>query len=71
MGRAWSNRWERLRSELTFHDLLWDVSGKFLLGLGLGTLLARWLEPYAKVLIIVGLGISVSVKAKYWKRFWA
>ena len=71
MAHSWSSRWNRLRGELTFQDLLLDVSGKVLLALAVGALLARWLEPYAKILIVVGLALSVSVKAKYWKRFWA
>ena len=68
--RSLSDRWNRLRTELTLNDLLVDVSGKFLLGLGLGALFVRYLQPYAWVLIGVGLGLSVTVKAKYWKRFW-
>ena len=66
----WSQRWNRIRTELTFTDVLLDVSGKVLVALGLGTLFAKWLERYALSLIVVGLILSGLVKAKYWKRFW-
>jgi len=51
-------------------DLLLDVSGKVLVGLGLGAWLARYLRSSAWILVIVGVGLSATVKAKYWKRFW-
>ena len=56
--------------ELTLNDLLVDVSGKFLLGLGLGAVLAHCLRPYAWILVVLGITLSTTVKAKYWKRFW-
>ena len=71
MGRSWSERWSRVRTELTLRDLLLDVSGKVLVGLGLGAWLARYLQSSAWILVIVGIGLSATVKAKYWKRFWA
>ena len=48
-----------------------DVIGKTLLALGLGVWLSRYLQPYAGVLVVVGLALSATIKAKYWKRFWA
>ena len=47
-----------------------DVSGKVLLGLGAGAVLARYLKPCAWLLIVMGIALSATVKAKYWKRFW-
>ncbi len=70
MGRVWSERWKRIRVELALGDLLIDVGGKALAALGLGALLAHWLRPCAWGLIVVGLLMSVTVKMKYWKRFW-
>ena len=69
--RSWSQRWNRIRSEFTLKDLLLDVSGKALVALGLGAHFAQYLARYACGLIIVGLVLSITVKAKYWKRFWA
>lgn len=70
-SRSWSDRWEHIRHEITLRELGQDVVGKFLLGLGVGALLARFLQPYAWFLIVVGVALSTLVKAKYWKRFWA
>ena len=70
-GRTLSDRWNRIRTELTLRDLALDVSGKALVALGFGALLAQYLEPYAAGLILAGLVLSATVKAKYWKRFWA
>ena len=67
----WSDRWNRIRTELTLSDLLVDGSGKSLVALGLGALLARFLIAWAWVLIVGGVALSACVKAKYWKRFWA
>jgi len=64
-------RLERVVRELRWTDFLLDVTGKFLVGLGLGALLASQLLPCAWALITVGLALSVVVKAKYWKQFWA
>ncbi len=64
-------RWNRIKASLTLADLLLDVTGKALVALGLGALLASWVKPYAVGLIVVGLAVSVTVKAKYWKQFWA
>ena len=71
MGRSWSQRWNRIKADVTVTDLCVDVSGKILLALGLGAIFARSLAPYASGLIIVGLLLSAAAKAKYWKRFWA
>ena len=70
-ARSWSQRWNRIRTELTLQDLLLDVSGKALMALGLGACFAQYLARYACGLVIVGLVLSIMVKAKYWKRFWA
>ena len=68
--RSWAERWNRIKTKLTLTDLLLDMSGKMLLTLGLGACLASYLAPYAWGLIIVGFGLSVAVKLKYWKQFW-
>jgi Na+/phosphate symporter len=70
MARTLSQRWNRLRTTLTLQDLAVDVSGKILVGVGVGTLLAWALQPYAWILIIIGLVLSATIKAKYWKQFW-
>jgi len=71
MARSCSQRWDRIKNVVAFQDLLFDVTGKVLVGLGMGALLAQYLQPYAWGLIVVGLALSVMAKAKYWKRFWA
>ena len=71
MSRSLSDRWNRVRGEFALRDLALDVTGKVLVGLGIGAFLAASLAPHAWLLIIVGLGCSVIVKAKYWKRFWS
>ena len=47
-----------------------DVSGKMLLGFGLGVWLADAMRPYAWLFMVGGVALSTLVKAKYWKRFW-
>ena len=69
--RSWSERWHRIKAEVTLCDLLADVSGKVLVALGLGALLAPALLPFAWVLVLGGLGLSLFIKAKYWTRFWS
>ena len=71
MRRSWSARWDRIKAKVTLGDLLVDITGKIVMALGLGVLLAPWLAPYAPVLILAGLVLSALVKAKYWKQFWA
>jgi hypothetical protein len=71
MSRSFSQRWNRVRSEIALQDLMLDVSGKVLVALGLGAIFAGHIKPYAGVAIFLGLALSVIVKAKYWKRFWA
>ena len=66
-----SERWHRVRKDFTLRDLLIDTSGKFLLGLGMGALLATRLVQYGWVLAVAGLALSFTVKAKHWKQFWA
>jgi len=71
MSRTLTERWNRVRTEFALRDLILDVVGKFLVGVGIGALLAQHLAHYAGVLIVIGLVCSIVVKAKYWKRFWA
>ena len=71
MAPSLTERWNRIRTEFALQDLAVDVVGKVLVGIGIGALLAASLVPYAWWLIIGGLGCSVIVKAKYWKRFWS
>jgi len=71
MARPWSDRWNRLKQDVTWTDLAADVIGKILMGLGAGALLAAYVQPYGWCLIGTGLIVSLVVKAKYWKRFWA
>ena len=71
MTQTWSARWDRIKANVTLRDLLVDVTGKLLVALGVGALLASWLAPYAAILILGGLALSALVKAKHWKRFWA
>ena len=47
-----------------------DVSGKMLLGFGLGVWLADAMRPYAWLFMVGGVALSALVKAKHWKRFW-
>ena len=71
MARSWSQRWQRVRGELTMTDLMLDVSGKVLAAVGFGAIFARHLASCAWGLIGFGLILSATIKAKYWKRFWA
>ena len=52
-------------------DLMLDVSGKVLAAVGFGAIFARHLASCAWGLIGFGLILSATIKAKYWKRFWA
>ena len=71
MAGVWSARWDRVVKSLSPSDLLLDIAGKMLVGLGIGALLATLLLPSAWMLIGLGIGMSAVVKAKYWKLFWA
>ena len=71
MAPSLTERWNRIRTEFALRDLILDVIGKFLVGVGIGAWLAAALAPYAWMLVVVGLSCSLIVKAKYWKRFWA
>jgi len=71
MARSFSERWNTIRSEFTLQDLALDVTGKMLVGIGIGALLAAHIAPIAWAVIGVGLGCSAIVKAKHWKRFWS
>ena len=70
-GAAQAGRWNRIKAKVTLTDLALDVSGKILVALGAGALLATSFQPYAWGLIIVGIVLSATVKAKYWKSFWS
>ena len=71
MAPSLTERWNRVRTEFALRDLILDVVGKVLVGLGIGAWLAAALAPYAWMFVVVGLSCSLSVKAKYWKRFWS
>ena len=67
-----TERWNRIRGHLTPGDLLLDVSGKMLAAFGLGLLAASRGCPASSAgwMIVLGLLMSLTVKAKHWKRFW-
>jgi hypothetical protein len=71
MARTLRARWDHVKQQLTLGDLLLDVAGKVLAALGAGSLFAQSLVPAAWWLIGAGVGMSLVVKAKHWKRFWA
>ena len=71
MSRSLSERWHRLRTELTLKDLLLDILGKVTAALGIGALWHQYLREAAWALIGVGVALSLSVKRKYWNRFWS
>ena len=60
--------WERIKPGVTLADLLADVTGKCLVALGLGALLAPHLLSWAWGLIGVGMVLSLTVKLKYCRR---
>ena len=70
MAGFWSDRWQRIRSELTLKDFLMDIAGKMLVGVGLGVLCAETLHPYVWCFIGTGVILSLLVKLKYWRQFW-
>jgi len=67
-----AERWNRIRGEVTWNDLVVDVNGKILVGLGLGMLVAAAGCPPSAAgwTILFGILLSATAKAKYWKRFW-
>ena len=71
MAPSPSERWNRIRGEVELRDLLLDMGGKFLIGLGIGMMFEDSFAPYAWTFVVIGLGLSGVAKAKYWKRFWA
>ena len=71
MAGSWSERWQRIKAELTLKDLLLDIFGKILFGIGLGALWADAVRPYVWCFIGTGVIISAIVKLKYWNRFWS
>ena len=71
MTPTWSDRWQRVKAELTVKDFLLDIAGKMLIGVGLGALCAETFRPYVWCLIGTGIILSALVKVKHWKRFWS
>ena len=71
MRKSLTARWNHVRSTFALSDLLLDITGKVLVALGLGVWLAPILQPYVWLLIIAGVVVSLTVKAKYWKQFWS
>ena len=67
-----SDRWNRIRTHLTLGDMLTDVGGKMLAAFGLGLVAAAGGCPSSSAgwLIALGILMSLTVKAKHWKRFW-
>jgi hypothetical protein len=65
-----SQRWDRVKTELTLNDLVLDASGKILIALGFGALLAERLASYIWCLVGTGLILVLWVKMRHWKKFW-
>ena len=70
MAGSWSERWQRVKAKLTLKDLLLDIAGKMLVGVGIGALCADTLRPYVWCFIGTGVILSAVVKRKYWNQFW-
>ena len=66
-----AQRWEQVKPHFTLADLALDAFGKFLLGIGIGALLASTLASYGWWCVGIGLGLSAIVKAKHFRRFWS
>ena len=68
-----SERWNRIRAHVTLSDLAMDAGGKMLAAFGLGLLAAAGGCPARTGgwMILLGVLMSLTVKAKHWKRFWA
>ena len=71
MAPSWSERWQRVKADLTLKDVLLDAAGKILIGVGVGALYADAIRPYIWCFIGSGIILSVLVKAKYVKQFWS
>ena len=71
MARSWSERWQRVKADLTLKDLLLDIAGKMLVGVGIGALYADAIRPYSWCFIGSGVILSVLVNTKYVKQFWS
>ena len=70
MSRSLTERWNRLRTELTLKDLSLDLIGKIVAALGIGALWHQYLHEAAWAMIGIGISLSLAVKRKYWNRFW-
>ena len=71
MAPSWSERWQRVKADLTLNDLLLDIAGKMLVGVGIGALYADAIRPSLWCFIGSGIILSLLIKAKYSKRFWS
>jgi hypothetical protein len=71
MGRTLTERWNRVRGDLTMTDMWVHALGKFVLGIGLGVLLAEPLRGAAWPLMLGGLGVSLIPKLRHWGKFWS
>ena len=74
MAKSWSERWDRIKTDVTLLDLVADSCGKVLVALGIGVILGPQLGDAAAIcaffLIGAGFPLVFAVKTKYWKRFW-
>ena len=70
MRRSLSERWKRVRTHYSLNDLMFEASGKTLIGLGTGALLAAYISSSAWFYIGFGLVVVLIVKLKHWSRFW-
>ncbi len=70
-SRSLPERWNRVRSRFSLTDLAIDMEGKVLAALGIGALIAPAIRDIALALVVVGVGLTLTIKAKHWKRFWS
>jgi hypothetical protein len=71
MGSVFSKRWDSIKKDIRLSDLIADGFGKFLLGFGIGTLIADLGRAYSLAIIAAGILLIVRVKSRYWKKFWS
>lgn len=60
--------WLQNRDRLSLGLFAEMLTGKALIALGLGALLARWLAPWAVLLIVLGLVIDGQAKWRWLRR---